>query len=221
MKLKRNTGMKLLALFCAIVLWVYVAILLDPTTTSIVRNIPIKFANTSEINSKNLIITSESGSSLDVTIQAPRSAISRINNKNITAVVDLLPYASAGEHDIPIQLTFPMSGVTVEYQKLQTITVDIDSLTSRTLPIAYRTSGQLPDGESLGTVTISPKSITLTGPKGTLNLVDHASVDIDLGNINNGSSQEVKLYDSNGSVIDDKLISQDITEAAANITINQ
>jgi len=219
MKLKRNTGMKLLALLCAIILWVYVAILLNPTTTATIHNVAIKFANTSEISSKNLIITNESETTFDVTIDAPRSAIARINNKNVTAVVDLLPYASPGEHEIPITLTFPMSGVTVSYQKSQTVTVDIDNVGSRTLPIAYRTSGDLPEGQSLESVTISPKNVILSGPKSALNLIDHASVNIDLGNLSPNLDETINLYDSNGTEIYNKLITFDNTDATVNVQV--
>jgi len=219
MKLKNNTGMKILALVCAIVLWIYVAILQDPTTTATINNIPIVYANTSEIKAKDLIITNESDTTMDIKIDAPRSAISRINNKNITAVVDLLPYTSVGEHEIPITLTFPMSGVTVDYQKSQTVTVDIDNLGTRSLPIAYRTSGDLPSGESLGTVSISPKNVALSGPKSALNLIDHASVNIDLENLSSDMDETINLYDSNGSIIDNKLITLDNADATVNVQV--
>ena len=44
-KLKKNTKIKLIALFSAIILWMYVMAVVDPEDTKLYENIPITITN--------------------------------------------------------------------------------------------------------------------------------------------------------------------------------
>ena len=46
--MKRNTRIKLIALFTAIVLWMYVMAIVDPEETKLFENIPVTITNKNE-----------------------------------------------------------------------------------------------------------------------------------------------------------------------------
>jgi len=205
-----NTGLKLLAILCAIVLWFYVAIFQNPVTSTTIRNIPISFANTADLKSKNLVITSEINDFLDLKIQAPRSSISKLNNKNITAIIDLSAYAKQGEYDIPIQISLPINDATISSQNLTTIHVVVDTTDKRTIPIEVDTTGTAPAGMTTGNITITPAKVTVEGPKSYLGLIDHASVTIDWDNIQ--PTANVNLISANGDEITNDSLTLSDTE---------
>jgi len=213
-KISRNTALKLLAFLCAIVLWFYVAIFQNPITSINVRNIPINFSNMSVITSKNLVITSENNELLDLKIGAPRSSISKLNNKNITATIDLSAYAKKGEYDIPIQISLPINDATISSQNLTTIHVVVDTTDKRSIPITVITTGTAPDGETNNSISISPQKITVDGPKSILDLIDHAAVNIDWNNV--GSIADIKLYSSTG----DEIINDLLTLSDAQVQVS-
>jgi len=207
-RLAHNTGMKVLAFFCALFLWFYVAILQDPVQTSNIRNIPIKAANTSEIRNKGLIIVSNVEESLNLKVKGSRSAMSKLNSKSVTAIIDLANFVTVGEHEVPIKVNFPINDVIIENQSMTTIRVDIDTLAKRSIDITIQQKGELSDDEELDEIVLETRKVEINGPKKTLDLIDKAMIEVDLSK-DREFTKEVKLYSSNGSEINDDLLTFD------------
>jgi YbbR domain-containing protein len=216
-KLAHNTGMKVLAFFCALFLWFYVAILQDPMQTSNIRNIPIVLANTSVIKDKGLVIVSTPEDSLNLKVKANRSAIAKLHRGNITATIDLAGYASVGTHDIKIDVDFPIGGVTIEDQSLAVGRVSIDAYSKRSIDFEVRQGGELRGGR-LDEITIETKKITIEGPKKDLDLIDKAIIFVDLAK-DSEFEKEIKLYSSNGTEIINDLFVLSVAQIKGKVKI--
>ena len=66
--MKRNTRIKLIALFTAIVLWMYVMAVVDPEDTKLFENVPVTVTNTDELQGDDLVVYPQSDLVTDIYI---------------------------------------------------------------------------------------------------------------------------------------------------------
>ena len=71
--MKRNTRIKLIALFTAIVLWMYVMAVVDPEDTKLFENVPVTVTNTDELQGDDLVVYPQSDIVTDIYITGKRS----------------------------------------------------------------------------------------------------------------------------------------------------
>lgn len=64
--MKRNTRIKLIALFTAIVLWMYVMAVVDPEDTKLFENVPVTVTNTDELQGDDLVVYPQSDLVTDI-----------------------------------------------------------------------------------------------------------------------------------------------------------
>ena len=64
--MKRNTRIKLIALFTAIVLWMYVMAVVDPEDTKLFENVPVTVTNIDELQGDDLVVYPQSDLVTDI-----------------------------------------------------------------------------------------------------------------------------------------------------------
>lgn len=65
----------ILALIVAIVLWAYVLGEINPTSSTVIRNVPINFTNQEALEAEGLTVLSTSAETVNITISGQRTAI--------------------------------------------------------------------------------------------------------------------------------------------------
>jgi YbbR domain-containing protein len=82
-RLKNNTKIKFISLLSALVLWLYVMAVEDPTETKTYSNIPINITNIDMVEDRGLAINPNEKLFADISIDANLSSLRRLNSDNI------------------------------------------------------------------------------------------------------------------------------------------
>lgn len=154
-----NWVLKLISLAFALLLW-YFVVGEDKIDTTIY--IPVEIVNLP----RELIISNQFKKQLEATISGPRGLISSINRQRITKTINLAK-ATPGTIVIrnePETIQFPR-GIIVSRIQPTHITLLIDELIEKELPVKATTTGIPASGHELEEVTIDPQSIKISGPK--------------------------------------------------------
>ena len=157
-----NWGLKLISLIFAVLLW-YFVVGEDKVDTTVY--IPVEIVNLP----KELIISNQFKKQLEATVRGPRGLISGINRQRITRTINLAK-ATTGTIVIrnePETIQFPR-GVTVSRIQPSHITLLIDELVEKDLPVQARTIGEPAIGHELAGVVFEPPLIKIAGPKATI-----------------------------------------------------
>jgi len=154
-----NWGLKLISLIFAILLW-YFVVGEDKIDTTVY--IPVEIVNLP----RELVIANQFKKQLEATVSGPRGLISSLNRQRITRTINLAK-AAPGTIVIrnePETIQFPR-GVTVSRIQPTHITLLIDELVEKQLPVQARTTGDPATGHELAGVVFDPPLIKISGPK--------------------------------------------------------
>ena len=154
-----NWGLKLISLIFAVLLW-YFVVGEDKVDTTVY--IPVEIVNLP----KELIISNQFKKQLEATVRGPRGLISGMNRQRITRTINLAK-ATPGTIVIrnePETIQFPR-GVTVSRIQPTHITLLIDELVEKELPVQAKTTGEPAVGHDLAGVVFEPPLIKIAGPK--------------------------------------------------------
>ena len=155
----KECALKILSLFLAIFLWYFVV---GEDQVDITLTVPIEIINLPA----DLVISNHYKKDIEVSVRGPRSMIQELRRQNITRPIDL---ATARPGTIVIKneadsIPFPM-GITVLRLQPANITLLVDKLVKKNLPIHPVIEGEPAPGYELGKITLRPDQLTISGPQ--------------------------------------------------------
>jgi YbbR domain-containing protein len=177
----KNLRTFLLALALGISVWVSAVSGEDPNDVRTYPDpIPLKVVG----QDPSLVLTSDIPPTVQVTLRAPRSVWEALTAKkdSIQATLDLSGL-SAGEHIQPIQLTISERPYQLILANPTAVTVNLESLESRTFPLVLSLSGQPAAGYQAGDATMDLTEVAISGPDSLVGKVARARVLINLDGI--------------------------------------
>ncbi|HZZ00767.1 MAG TPA: CdaR family protein [Candidatus Baltobacteraceae bacterium] len=174
--IRKNFGLKLLALVLAIVGWTYFRFATNPIVAAAHFNqqlsIPI-----APMNLASGLILHDADTSAVVTVDRKPGAPA-VRPDEIRAVLDL-SNKGAGVYNVPIQLVAP--DVAVQSLSPASVTLSIERSEERSFTIVVHYVGSQP-GVVVADQQIQPKSVTVQGPSSILSQVTAVRVDVVLPN---------------------------------------
>jgi len=156
---RKDLLLKIVSLCLGSLLW-YFVVGEDQVDMNI--QVPIEVLNLPE----NLVISNQFKKELEVTLRGPRSIIQELRNRNITRPVDLSK-AEPGARVIKNENdSIPLPrGISVLQLQPANITLSIDRLVQKQIPIHAVTEGEVSQGYKLEQITLDPDKIIVAGPK--------------------------------------------------------
>lgn len=180
---QNNTGYKLLALFVAIMLWYYVAGQRDPIVQ---RNytvpVTVKGASTELVSPLPEV---------RVTARGMRSIMDGIKKEEIRVYV-VIPDQEVGERLLPVQVEVPF-GVQVVSISPEKVTVDLDVMTEKQVPVRVLVRGEAAPGFTYRDPTVIPEQVTLKGPGRLLDEIIDVQTVVKINGAQSDISQQVKV----------------------------
>jgi YbbR domain-containing protein len=211
----RNLRTFLWALLLALAVWLAAVTASDPDEVH-AYPAPIKVEVIGQ--DPGLVISSSLPQDVELTLRAPRSVWDQMRARpdSIRAVLDLSGL-SGGEHKVSIQIQVDARPVRIVAANPQSVTVTMEPLISRTLPLQSTVSGQPAIGYLPGDLTVDPKQIVLAGPESIVARVTHLRVAVNITGIREGFDQSVPIeaLDQNNAPVTDLTIQPE----AAHVTL--
>ena len=199
----------LLALAIAFGLWMYVITVVDPESEGSYYDIPVVFDGISQLDNRNLMITSGTSVAVDLRLLGNRTDLNKLDKTNITILADLSRITEAGEHKVKYSISYPSSAGTIEVleQDPQYITVHVSNRVHKEVPVNITYTGKLPDSfvADVQHAVLDHTTVTVTGPEEVVERIEYASVEVDLTDRveNIVETCRYTLCDENGQPIED------------------
>lgn len=204
-----NLAIKAISFIFALILWGYVLMTQDPERIKTVNDVTVVFANEYELTNRKLVVRGDVDKLLKSATAKVRIRLTQyadLDADNITATINLNGINKKGTYELPIIVDSNMGSVnSISPSK---VSIEVDTLVSRNIPVDIELVGDLPVGYWMGTPEISQSDITIQGPETDVKDIVRASAIVDLTDKTTSINQSVllKLYDSENNEIDTKIL---------------
>ncbi|MDW7670102.1 MAG: CdaR family protein [Bacillota bacterium] len=175
--MNRNLAAKLISVFFAMILWLYVMSVINPRITSEVLNVPVQLMNESIIRQSGLVVFGQPEINIRVRLSGNRDQVQRVTRENIDARIDLRGYTE-GTNSIAIEVNVP-GGVDVDWSP-KFATIELERIVSKQKEVAVEIEGQPASGYLLGEPQLRPNLVWIEGPESYVNSVEKIVAELTL-----------------------------------------
>lgn len=187
--IRRTPGLLLLSLMLGISLWVFVTDTENPTVIDFFPQPVLVEA----VNVGDSLAVANQLPSVSVRVSAPTDRWEQLTAANFRALVDL-DGLDARSQQVRVQVEVTgISGVRVVETDPQQITVNLEDLVSKIVPVDTRVIGSLPIGYELESMNPAVREVTVTGPESLVERVSEAAADVNVTGLTVGLDQTVPL----------------------------
>ncbi|MDY2699693.1 MAG: CdaR family protein [Lachnospiraceae bacterium] len=224
-KLTNNLGLKLASVFFAVIIWLVVNSINNPTINDVYYNIPVKLLNTELITDSGQVyeVLDNTDVISRVTVWAPRSVISELDEENIVATADVSELSSLDTISIKLTTNISSGDISRISGSIDTVKLNIEDKGSKALALKATVSGKVPKGYLVGDITTDQNLIRISGPQSVIDQIAKAAVDVDVTGMTSDivTNADIKFYDEDDNQIDTRNISQNIKSVGVEINIWQ
>ena len=208
----KNMALKVIAFVFAMLLWGYVLTDQKPLREKEVPNVATSFDGEAELIAQGYCVRGDRSEILqDVTVKV-RTQITNyayVTPGSIVASISLRNISEARVYDLPIQAVVTSSLGVVQSITPATVSVEIDTLVTKTIPITTTFSGELPEGYWADMDALSTTArLDITGPKTDISTITHGECVVDLSERMSTiySTFDVVFYDKNNEEVSTDII---------------
>lgn len=210
--LTNNLGFKILAVFFAFTLWLFVYNLDDPTKTkTLTVNVDIQNRENLENMGKYYEVL-ESSNKVSFSVTAVRSILDKLDESDFTATANLDQIVieengAIGTVPIEIKCTANVNENAIKLRAMnKTLRLALEDLMIKQFVVSAKATGKVAEGYALGSVQVTaPNVLKVSGPKSIVQTISSAVATIDVS----GMSEEWTsyrptpvLYDKDGKEVD-------------------
>ncbi len=210
----------LLALILGVAVWVSAVSAADPDEMHpYPRSIPIEIVG----QDPSLVLNNEIPANMNVSIRAPRSVWATLTTQDdyVRAVLDLSGLG-AGEHQVPIQVQVGLRPTQIVLANPKSVTVDLESSVTKTLPLSLALTGQPAAGYQAGEATLAKQEVVISGPASLVDEAVQAHVEVNLDGIRESITNEpvpIQITNSKNEIM--KGLTVNPETVMANVPVSQ
>ncbi len=179
--LKSNKVNLVLALIVAIVLWSYVLVDVNQSSTETVKGVPITIINEDELEANDLVILSTDYQKVNITYSCQRTFSGKIKDSEFSVTADV-EGLKKGSHKVKLFISAP-DDVSVENINIPKITVTIDELVTvekTVTPIIDNSDG---DETEPNILQVSDDTVSVKGAKSLVDQVTTMNAVLDASKV--------------------------------------
>ncbi len=181
---KHNVTTMLFALLLAVVIWYVVMGVINPDIEMTFSDIKVTIVGQTELyNRLEYSILSGTEFTMDVSLRGKRNIMLNWKKSDIELVADVSTISSSGEVRVPCAVNLPDSSVSVTNSSDLRITLLVDKMTTKEIPVVPEMHGSLDESLRLGQVTVLQDSVTVRGSASALASISRAVVRIPLAEL--------------------------------------
>lgn len=200
-----------LSLLIAIVFWLYVDDVQGSKISETYYRIPIEFIGAEDtLPNRGLMLTEGEDITIDLKLSGPRILISGLDKSDIRIQVDLTNISAVGTYTLNYEILFPdnvdRSRISREYASRSMVTVKIEELYTKSVPVEVSVSGEVADGYiyMAERLVLDPANLVVSGREKDVEKVAAARIKLDLTGATSSISRkfDYELLDAEGNVIE-------------------
>ena len=222
MKLLSNkTAAKIVSVLIAVLTWMYVVSVENPSTEISFRDVPVTVLNESKLSDYGLKLIDSGQKDINVRVEGRRSDVALMTANDITATIDVSDIKISGKYMLDIKIDTNADGISLKRSDVQKTEVYVDAVRSINQNVNVKTNGLPKNGYVIGETAVSMESVEITGPSGIINKIASASVEVNVEGVNSKITRlcPIKLYELSGDEIDTKYLSLSSEDITVNLDI--
>ena len=218
-----NLGLKILALFVSVGLWIIAININDPVSEN-TYTVNVTLQNSGVLSSAGKYFEVKDNSDrIKVVVRGTRTALSQFNQTDIVATADVSKITE--DNLVPIELSTTKQSDKIEgiRSESQYVKLALEDVRRLQMPIEVKVLNDPADGYILGATQTSQNVVILSGPESIINQVESAAVEIDVS----GATTDVKislpihLYSEEDDIIDTSKVNMSVQEISTTASILQ
>ncbi len=175
-KLTNNFSLKVLSLVLAVLLWILILSIEDPTTTKDFSDIPVTEVNGDQITEAGKAYSYTDGDTVRVRVEGRSSIVNSLTKEDFLAVADLSTISITGAVAVDVSCPKYPSLAVSAIGTSTVIKVDIEDMSEKALNVRVITEGRVASGKFIGTGVATPNLVTVSGPASLVRSVKEAVV---------------------------------------------
>ena len=200
-KMKNNSKIKIISLFSAMVLWMYVMAIVDPEETKLFENIPVTITNKNELNERDLVIYPEQDLTTNIYVTGKLSNLKKVTKDDIN-VYGQINNPLEGNNEIYLKVS---TSQRVNYDfKNPVMIVTLEKIISEDKSIKVDITGSGKNNVDNIMLQDNIDKVSISGPRSLVNKVKRVVGTVKVNGELNDFSQSIKLepVDANGKVVE-------------------
>ena len=178
---KRDIFLKILSVFTAVIIWFTVMGVDSSTSEKKFTSVPVHHENEEIMKRNGLSIIVDRDIAIDVVVAGKRAAVNGLRQSDIYAYIDFANITSPGEHLLSIEIRELDNNLSVTEQSETHTMRYIDTRVTINLQVnADIRQSMTEQGVTLTPLNIKPDIIEVSGPRGVLETLSHAQVNLNL-----------------------------------------
>ena len=210
---KSKVLLVILAIFCSILLWVYVTNQEGEVDEVSFSGIKVVLEGEDAMrDSRGLIIKSLDTKNVRVTVSGSPRVLAKLTASDISAVIDLNTINKTGNYSLAPRIVFSSafnsSNLSGRTSSSVAVNFYVDKLSTKTVDVKGINNGSTAEGFSSETMQFNPSTVKISGPETSLAKVDHAWIEVDREDIDATLSFDSTfiLRDKENNLIEDDSI---------------
>lgn len=182
-----NLAVKIICLFSATILWVYLAAS-QSTIARFPGNIPI-IAN----NTPSGLVAIYDQKSVEIKVMAEPDAWQNLSIDSFSANIDLAGFTE-GTFEVPVNVVSKNRGVTIVEKTPAKIIVTLEPLASKEVTVSSRLKGEASLGLVAGKISFNPNEVTIRGAKSIVESISEVYALIELTGEDTDFMRKISLF---------------------------
>lgn len=216
---------KLLSVVAAFILWSYFMGSQNPTRTLEYKDISVQLTGVDQLyNNYNLKIIEGADATVDVKVSGSSNRLATLTASQIKVQADVSESITApGTYQLPYTVILPESGMTCESRTPDSITVKVDEIETKKVPVSVKLSDKASKNYIFGDPQLSAETVKISGPATVVDEVSTAVIDLDTSGLKKTltDNYSYKLVNGKGKQVDTTNISRDISSITVTLPVKE
>ena len=218
-----NLGLKILALFLSLIIWLIVTNYNDPIIYKQFNAVPVRLVNTEMITDQGQVYRVLDGTDTvpTVTVGVPRSVADELTKDNIVATADVEDITQLDT--VPIYLTTNVYSARVDSIRgsIENVRLSIENRESATFTLQAETIGEPMEGYSLSDISMDQNQVRVIGPTSVVSTINKVVAVVDVSGARGTivTYADVVLYDENEAPIDASELEMNIRSVRMTVNV--
>lgn len=200
-----NLGLKLVSVFFALILWLVVVNVDNPTVTRTVVSIPVTPLNEQLITDEGNVYRIVSGATETIQIKGPRNIVDRLTASDFSAVADFSKMSVVNA--IPITVSAKETRINNSLESISqrnySMVIEIEKVESKNIDVEVQTTGKPANGYVVNSAAAKKTSVKVSAPISQLEKIAKAVLFVDVSDADSliKKKEKVHLYDDTNTEI--------------------
>lgn len=219
--LSSNLSLRILSIFLAACMWVFVINTDDPITTRTFSGVAVDIVNTEVLDGLNQTYQITGGEKISFSIKGKKTIVDKMKATDFVVVADLTELSNVNAVPIKIHPQKYADEIEVVYGNDKTLKLEIEDLQQAQVPVVAETVGEPKQGYTVGKKTTNPNLVNIKGPVSIVKRIKQVKVSVNVEGISKDTITRVKplCYDSDGEEVDQGRIQMDVDKIKVKIAM--